>query len=179
MKQIDFSDGKIGSNILQAALPMLVAQVLSLLYSIVRLYQVGIALGAGQLDAAHMAAMDLYFEAQNSPKRAKPLKNVTLAQLCEDYTKNDIGVMVWATTDMQEPVEDQSVWVVNYTDENAVTHEGDTFSWPGHEHCLVLIGYDETKYYFSDSVAGEVSSWDKALCEQRFQQLGSQAIVVL
>ena len=28
-------------------------------------------------------------------------------------------------------------------------------------------------------VAGEVSSWDKALCEQRFQQLGSQAIVVL
>ena len=135
--------------------------------------------GYGIYAPAMAKSMDLYFEAQNSPKRAKPLKNVTLAQLCEDYTKNDIGVMVWATTDMQEPVEDQSVWVVNYTDENAVTHEGDTFSWPGHEHCLVLIGYDETKYYFSDSVAGEVSSWDKALCEQRFQQLGSQAIVVL
>ena len=34
----------------------------SLLYSIVQLYHTGIALGAGNLHEAHMAAMDLYFE---------------------------------------------------------------------------------------------------------------------
>ena len=34
----------------------------SLVYSIVQLYRVGIALGAGDLGGAHMAAMDLYFE---------------------------------------------------------------------------------------------------------------------
>ena len=47
MKQIDFSDGKIGSNILQAALPMLVAQVLSLLYSIVDRFYIGRIPGIG------------------------------------------------------------------------------------------------------------------------------------
>ena len=39
MKQIDFENGKITDNILKAALPMLVAQILSLLYNIVdRIY---------------------------------------------------------------------------------------------------------------------------------------------
>lgn len=39
MRQVDFSSGRVGRNILQTALPMLVAQVLSLLYSIVdRIY---------------------------------------------------------------------------------------------------------------------------------------------
>ena len=39
MKRIDFDNGKITSNIFQAALPMLVAQILSLLYNIVdRIY---------------------------------------------------------------------------------------------------------------------------------------------
>ena len=35
MKRIDFDNGKITTNILQAALPMLIAQILSLLYNIV------------------------------------------------------------------------------------------------------------------------------------------------
>ena len=39
MKQIDFENGKITDNILKAALPMLIAQILSLLYNIVdRIY---------------------------------------------------------------------------------------------------------------------------------------------
>lgn len=39
MKRIDFDNGKITTNILQAALPMLIAQILSLLYNIVdRIY---------------------------------------------------------------------------------------------------------------------------------------------
>lgn len=39
MKQIDFDNGKITSNILNVAVPMLVAQILSLLYNIVdRIY---------------------------------------------------------------------------------------------------------------------------------------------
>lgn len=53
MKQIDFDNGKITSNILNAAVPMLVAQILSLLYNIVdriyiaRIPEVGtVALGA-------------------------------------------------------------------------------------------------------------------------------------
>ena len=53
MKQINFENGGVGKNILAAALPMLVAQILNLLYNIVdrvyiaRIPQVGTAaLGA-------------------------------------------------------------------------------------------------------------------------------------
>ena len=53
MKQIDFEKGGVGKNILAAALPMLIAQILNLLYNIVdrvyiaRIPQVGTAaLGA-------------------------------------------------------------------------------------------------------------------------------------
>ena len=38
MRQIDFEHGGIAQNILKAALPMLVAQVLNLLYNICLLY---------------------------------------------------------------------------------------------------------------------------------------------
>ena len=39
MKRIDFDNGNVASNILNAAIPMLVAQILSLLYNIVdRIY---------------------------------------------------------------------------------------------------------------------------------------------
>lgn len=39
MKRIDFDNGKITTNIFQAAIPMLIAQILSLLYNIVdRIY---------------------------------------------------------------------------------------------------------------------------------------------
>lgn len=132
--------------------------------------------GYGIYAPAMAKSMDSFFEAKGSPLKAHPLKDVTLKQLCDEYIDKDIPVMVWATCDMKEPYEKAS-WVVYYTDENAVTKEGDTFTWLQNEHCLVLIGYDQCKYYFSDSVAGAVSSWDKALCEERFKQLGSQAIV--
>ena len=62
MKRIDFEHGTITSNILGAALPMLVAQILSLLYNIVdRIYIARIpgvgttALGAVGLSLRHSA----------------------------------------------------------------------------------------------------------------------------
>ena len=55
MKQINFDNGKITSNILNAALPMLVAQILSLLYNIVdRIYIARIPdVGTAALDHYH------------------------------------------------------------------------------------------------------------------------------
>lgn len=38
MKRIDFENGTVTNNILSAALPMLVAQILNLLYNIVQSY---------------------------------------------------------------------------------------------------------------------------------------------
>ena len=47
MKKVDFESGKITQNILQTALPMLAAQVLNLLYSIVDRIYIGRISGAG------------------------------------------------------------------------------------------------------------------------------------
>ena len=95
----------------------------------------------------------------------------------EDYTAKGIPVMVWATTDMQEPYV-FNTWTVDYVDEDAQAAMGEKVSWYMHEHCLVLIGYDENEYYFADSSAGAVSHFDKELVKQRYEQLFSQSIVV-
>lgn len=58
MKQIDFSNGKVGRNILQSSLPMLVAQMVSLLYSIVDRIFIGRI--PGESDAA-LAGIGLCF----------------------------------------------------------------------------------------------------------------------
>ena len=47
MKQVDYKNGKIFSNVIQSVLPMLVAQVLSLLYSIVDRIYIGRIPGEG------------------------------------------------------------------------------------------------------------------------------------
>lgn len=132
--------------------------------------------GYGIYSPAMAKSMNQFFKAKKSDLKATSVVGETLASLCEKYVKNNIPVMVWATTYMQEPYEKAS-WVVNYVDENAKTEIGDTFTWLQNEHCMVLIGYDEKDYLMADSVAGKVSHYEKKLAEQRFKELGSQAIV--
>lgn len=122
-------------------------------------------------------SMNQYLKDQKSELKAYNYENIDIDTLCEEYIDQDIPVMIWATTDMQEPYVFDT-WTVNYVDENAKTKIGDTFSWYAHEHCLVLIGYDENEYYFDDSAAGTVSHFKKDLVKQRYEQLGSQCIVV-
>lgn len=58
MKQIDFENGGVGKNILAAALPMLIAQILNLLYNIVdRVYIARIP----QVGTAALGAVGLWF----------------------------------------------------------------------------------------------------------------------
>ena len=133
--------------------------------------------GYGIYAPAMAKSMNSFFGSVKSDKKATALEGVPLETLCEEYIDNDIPVMVWATTNMWEPTENTS-WTVVYTDENAKAKMGDTVWWYEHEHCLVLIGYDEKEYFFADSVAGEVSHFEKELVAKRYKQIGTQAIVV-
>ena len=133
--------------------------------------------GWGIYAPAMAKCINRYLKDVKSGQKATALEGLTLEELCREYIVNDIPVAVWATTDMQEPVA-YDTWEVNYVDENAKYKIGDTFTWPMHEHCLVLVGYDEKEYYFSDSVAGTTSHFERSLCEKRYEQLGMQAIVV-
>ena len=122
-------------------------------------------------------SMNRYLSDQKSELKAYNYENIPVSTLCEEYTQNGIPVMIWATTDMQEPYV-FNTWTVNYVDENAKTEIGDSFNWYAHEHCLVLVGFDDKEYYFCDSAAGAVSHFSKELVEKRYEQLGSQCIVV-
>lgn len=133
--------------------------------------------GYGIYAPAMAKCMNNYLKTTERNLTANVIKNETLDTLCKEYIDHDIPVMVWATGYMADPYV-RDTWVVNYVDENAEKKIGDTESWYAHEHCMVLFGYDEDNYYFSDSVAGAVSVFSKSESEDKFRKLGSQAIVV-
>lgn len=121
--------------------------------------------------------MNNYLKEQKSEYSAKALKDVPLEELCNKYILNDTPVMVWETTYMQEPYV-KDTWIVDFVDENSTKKKGDTERWLQNEHCMVLVGYDDTNYYFCDSVAGKLAAYDKKLAEERYADMGKQAIVL-
>ena len=133
--------------------------------------------GWGVYAPAMARFMNHYLSDQKSKLRATSYENIPLDELCRKYVCKGIPVMIWATTAMLEPYV-KDTWTVNYVDENAKTKIGDSFSWWEHEHCLVLIGYDEEDYYFADSFSETVSVFEKELCQTRYEQMFSQCIVV-
>ncbi len=133
--------------------------------------------GYGINSPAMAKSMNIYLKEQKSNLTAHSLKGVSVEELCHKYVVNDIPVMIWATANMDEPFVHKT-WVVNYVDENSTVEIGDEVSWQMHEHCMVLVGFDEKNYYLSDSVAGEVSVFERTTFEDRYAKLGTQAIVV-
>ena len=96
------------------------------------------------------------------------LTDTSLEELCDQYIDNDIPVILWATIRMQEtnPV---NSWYLS---------DGTRFTWPGNEHCMLLVGYDDTQYYFNDPYTGKLVAYDKTLTKDRFAELGRQAVAV-
>lgn len=133
--------------------------------------------GYGIYAPAMAKCMNSYLKTTGRNMTANVIKDKTLDDLCREYIDQDIPVMVWATGYMADPYI-RDTWIVNYVDENATKEIGDTEGWYAHEHCMVLFGYDEDNYYFSDSVAGAVSVFSKSESQDKFEKLGSQAIVV-
>ncbi len=93
---------------------------------------------------------------------------MTLADLCSAYIDRGTPVLVWATINMIPMIRTNS-WTVP---------DGTRFTWPGNEHCLVLVGYDEDRYYFNDPYAGALVSYSRSVSEERFTTLGSQSVVL-
>ncbi len=102
------------------------------------------------------------------------VKNKTgtpLSKLIRAYTLNDIPVIFWATMDMK-PSKEGNTWRI-------IDDEETEFTWISGEHCLVLIGYDGTDYYFSDpSKKDEITSFPRKIVEQRYLELGMQCVVI-
>lgn len=97
----------------------------------------------------------------------------TVAELAEKYLKK-MGkpILIWATVGMRDSFDGTTWWI---------TRTGNTFTFPAYMHCLVLVGYDDdlNLYYFNDPYRNNgLVSYDKDLVEEKFVQLGSQALAM-
>ncbi len=92
----------------------------------------------------------------------------SMGGLAERYVAKGDPVIVWATVDMQPSFEGRSWRLAN----------GEMFTFTRPEHALLLIGYDEDNFYFSDSLKNaSVTAYPRDACERAFAALGKQALV--
>ncbi len=97
------------------------------------------------------------------------LRNKTLDTLCKDYIDKGEPVVIWATMHMA-PAKKTFTWIMP---------DGDDYTFISPEHALVLIGYDEKNYYFSDSLQSDaVCSYKKEAVETAYDALYKQALVI-
>ena len=100
---------------------------------------------------------------------AKSLRGQPLEKLCANYIDKGQPVAIWATMYMTYPQESMS-WYLP---------DGQEFTFMVPEHALVLIGYDEYNYYFSDSLQYEnVVGYSREMTETAYNMLQMQAVVI-
>ena len=98
------------------------------------------------------------------------LTGAELADLAENYVRNGIPVIVWATSGMKKPYLRTS-WTA--------TDTGRVIKWYSPFHCLLLVGFDKDYYYFNDPQAGKEVKYARSTSEDRFNFMGKQAIAIL
>lgn len=104
----------------------------------------------------------------NGRKNVVNATGKSLEELCRKYIDNEKPCIVWASIGMIKPYY-TSVWTLP---------DGSEFRWLANEHCLVLVGYDNNYYYFSDPYKGAYVKYEKGLCDERYQAFGQQSIVI-
>ncbi len=103
-----------------------------------------------------------------SSKRVVDATGTDLPALCKTYIDNGRPVILWASIGMVE-IKNGRQWILP---------NGQTYTWPSNEHCLLLVGYDAGKYYFNDPYTGKVVGYTRSVVENRYAHLGKQALVV-
>ena len=94
--------------------------------------------------------------------------NKTMQALCSEYIDNGTPVIIWATMEMREAAYTSS-WV---------TPEGEEVTWIAPEHCLLLVGYDDTYFYFNDPRQHKQTAYFKQDAEKAYESMLSQAVII-
>lgn len=105
---------------------------------------------------------------RGSAARATDLTGTSLEELRKDYISSGTPVMVWATMYMRDAAYDSTL----------ILEDGSRMDWVTPEHCLLLVGADDEKYYFNDPLVGKAVEYRKDLVAEAYRALGMQAIVI-
>ncbi|MBR6046199.1 MAG: C39 family peptidase [Ruminococcus sp.] len=125
---------------------------------------------SGCFPYAIFKAANAYLKDKVSDLRSKICGSLSLGKLLHDYIDRGIPVVVWTTSRLRK-IQYEYSWK---------TEGGYTIRFPKYEHCLVLVGYDEEAglVYTDDPLLGR-KQYDRSLFEQRYNELGRHALVVL
>ncbi|MDD3403623.1 MAG: C39 family peptidase [Hespellia sp.] len=94
----------------------------------------------------------------------------TIENLIKHYIDQDMPVIFWACINMRKPI---------IGPEWKLTESGETFTWISNEHCMLLVGYDEERYYFNDPYDNNgVIGYEKETVKNRYEAQHCQAIGV-
>lgn len=116
-------------------------------------------------------SLNRFFADNGFSYEALSIENVNEADI-EKLINEGVPMIVWASRDMKpynyrNPVE----WILKDT--------GESFTWIGNSHTLVLCGYDSTCYYFMDcDDKSEITPYSKESFFNRFEENGKQCIVI-
>lgn len=103
------------------------------------------------------------------PGIAAVLHDRPLDKLCEDYVAYGNPVMIWATIGMQ-PTRKGNSWILP---------NGERYTHLRPVHALLLIGWDENNYYFSDSnESAEITPYPIQAVQTAYAAMRQQAIVL-
>lgn len=99
--------------------------------------------------------------------------DLSVATFVDEYLEqgvvdNGIPCIVWVTIGMVDAYYSSS-WTLE---------DGSPYRWLANEHCMVLIGYDDTYFYFSDPYRGKQLKFQKWLCRSRHEIFGKQSLVI-
>ncbi|MBQ8928651.1 MAG: C39 family peptidase [Oscillospiraceae bacterium] len=98
-----------------------------------------------------------------------------LMTLAQTYIPQGTPVLVWVTIYMAESFPSIG-WYLYDADGNPTDI---WYEWPANEHCMVLVGYDESKYYFHDPYNSRgLVSYSCETAEKRFAEIGCYSAAV-
>lgn len=119
--------------------------------------------------------MNKVFTQNKINSKAEVIKGKSLETLCSEFVNQGTPVLIWATMNMKPSSTSKSpTWTLNYG-----PRKGQRFTWIAGEHCLVLVGFNRTSYFFNDPYKSNgVIGFPRKICEQRYDELGKQAVVV-
>ncbi len=117
-----------------------------------------------------VSALNRLFKEKQIPKRAENITGMSMEDMIKNYIDHDIPVIYWASIDLKETIIGPD-WYLS--DESR-------FTWISNEHCMLLVGYDDTSYYFNDPWHNHgCIAYPKALVEMRHKEQREMAAVAV
>ena len=107
-----------------------------------------------------------YLGDHGSGLRARSIIGQPLVSLFQ-YIDQGIPVIIWGTMNCVQGYY-STTWEI----------DGETITWYACEHCLVLIGYDDTYVYLADPDTGDVSVFTIGTFERSYNSLYKQAVIL-